>query len=61
VVDVTEINIALCLNSVSLGNIILNDTDTFVGSVSLVDVIDINSGVCVTPCITKPLNPTLIY
>jgi hypothetical protein len=36
--DVTEINTALYLNSVGLDNVILNDTDTFVDSVGLVDV-----------------------
>jgi hypothetical protein len=37
VVDVTEIDIVLCLNIVGLYNVILNDIDTFFDSVDLVD------------------------
>jgi hypothetical protein len=46
VVDVTEIDTAHCFNSVSLDNVILNDTDTFIDSVGLVDVTDTNTGLC---------------
>jgi hypothetical protein len=44
VVDVTETNIALCLNNVGRGNVILNDTDTFIDNVGLVDVTDTGLG-----------------
>jgi hypothetical protein len=43
VVDVTEIDIAHCLNSVGLDNVILNDTNTFVDSVVLIDVTKTNT------------------
>jgi hypothetical protein len=46
VVDVIEINIALCLKSIGLDNVILDDTDTFVDSVGLVDVIEIDTRLC---------------
>jgi hypothetical protein len=38
VVHVTEINTALWLNNTGLDNVILNDTNTFVDSVGLIDV-----------------------
>jgi hypothetical protein len=38
VVDVTKTDTALYLNSVIIDNAILDDTDTFVDRVSLVDV-----------------------
>jgi hypothetical protein len=40
VVDVTETDTTLSLNSVGLGNVILNDTDTFIDSVGVIDVIE---------------------
>jgi hypothetical protein len=48
VVDVTETNTALCLNSVGLGNVIVNDTDTFIDNASLVDVIETDTGLCLS-------------
>jgi hypothetical protein len=47
-VDVIEIDTAVCLSSVSFDNVILNDTDTFVDNVSLVDVTYTNSGLCLS-------------
>jgi hypothetical protein len=46
VVDGTKTDTALCLNGVDLDNVILNDTDTFVDSVSPVDVRETNTGLC---------------
>jgi hypothetical protein len=46
VIDVTETDTALCLNSVSLDNVILNDTDTFADSVGLIDVTKTDTGLC---------------
>jgi hypothetical protein len=46
VVDVSKTDTALCLNNVSLDNVILNDTDTFIYSVGLIDVTDIDIGLC---------------
>jgi hypothetical protein len=48
VVDVTETNTALCLNSVNLDNCILNCTDTFIDSVGLVDVTETDTGLCLS-------------
>jgi hypothetical protein len=48
VVDVTETDTALCLNSVGLDNVILNDIDTFIDIVGLVEVIKIDTGVCLS-------------
>jgi hypothetical protein len=48
VVDVTETDTRLCLKSVDLDNVILNDTDTFVDSVSLVDVTKTDIGLCLS-------------
>jgi hypothetical protein len=48
VVDVTETNIALCLNNASLDNVILNDTKTFIDSVSLIDVTETNIRLCLS-------------
>jgi hypothetical protein len=48
VVAVTEIDTALCLNNVSLGNVIFNDTNSFVDSVSLIDVTEIDTGLCLS-------------
>jgi hypothetical protein len=47
-VDVIEIDIGLYLNNVGLDNVILNDTDTFVDSVSLIDVIETDIGLCLS-------------
>jgi hypothetical protein len=45
---VKKTNTTLCLNSVSLDNVIFNDTDTFVDSVGLVDVTKIDIGLCLS-------------
>jgi hypothetical protein len=45
---VTEIDTALCLNNVNLGNVIFNDTDSFVDSVSLIDVTETDTGLCLS-------------
>jgi hypothetical protein len=46
VVDDTKIDTTLFLNNVSLDNVILNNTDTFVDSVGLVDVTLTDTGCC---------------
>jgi hypothetical protein len=46
VVDVTETNTALCLNIVSIDNVILNNTNTFIHSVGLVDVTETDIELC---------------
>jgi hypothetical protein len=46
VVDVTETNTSLCLNNLTLDNVILNGTDTFIDSVGLIDVTEIDTGPC---------------
>jgi hypothetical protein len=48
VVDVTKTNTTLCLNSVGLDNVILNDTDTFVDSVDLIDVTETDTELCLS-------------
>jgi hypothetical protein len=48
VVDATETDTALCLNSVSLDNVILNDTHTFVDSVDLIDATETDTGLCLS-------------
>jgi hypothetical protein len=48
VVDVTETDTALCLNNVSLYNVILNDTDTLVDNVTLVDVTKTDTRLCLS-------------
>jgi hypothetical protein len=48
VVDVSETDTALYLNSVGLDNDILNDTDTFVDSVGLIDIIEIDIVLCLS-------------
>jgi hypothetical protein len=44
VVDVTESDTTLCLNSVGLDNVLLNDTDSFVESVGLIDATETDNG-----------------
>jgi hypothetical protein len=52
VVDVTETDIALCLNRVGLVNIIFNNTDTFIDTVFktivvvVVDVTETDTTIC---------------
>jgi hypothetical protein len=48
VVDVTETNTAICLNSFNLDNVILKDSDTFIDSVSIVNVTEIDIGLCLS-------------
>jgi hypothetical protein len=47
-VDITETDTALCLNSVSFDNVILNDTDTFIDNIGLVDVTYTNTRLCLS-------------
>jgi hypothetical protein len=48
VVDVIQIDTALCLNCAGLDNVILNDTYTFVDSVFLIDVIETDIRHCLS-------------
>jgi hypothetical protein len=47
-IDVIETDTTLCLNTVGLDNVILNDTDTFIDSVGLVDVTKTDTRHCLS-------------